>query len=36
VTLSRGDMASVTFIVLLLLPALSIALGLAVWMRRRR
>lgn len=36
VTLSRGDMATLTLVVLLVLPALAIALGLAVWLRRRR
>jgi ABC-type uncharacterized transport system involved in gliding motility auxiliary subunit len=35
VTLSRGDIARITFIVLLVLPAAAIAMGIAIWMRRR-
>lgn len=35
VTLSRGDIAQVAFVVLLILPAAAIALGLAIWVRRR-
>jgi hypothetical protein len=36
VTLSRGDINQITFIVLLILPACAIALGMAIWVRRRR
>jgi hypothetical protein len=35
VTLTRGDVARIAFVVLLLLPAAAIALGLAIWIRRR-
>jgi len=35
VTLSRGDVARIAFVVLLILPAAAIALGLAIWFRRR-
>jgi hypothetical protein len=35
VTLARGDIAQIAFVVLLLLPAAAIALGLAIWVRRR-
>ena len=36
VTLSRRDVATVAFFVLLLLPAAAVAMGLAIWVRRRR
>ena len=36
VTLSRSDIAQVTFFVLLILPLASVALGIAVWLKRRR
>ena len=35
VTLSRGDIGRITFIVLLVLPAAAVAMGIAIWMRRR-
>ncbi|MFN7987143.1 MAG: GldG family protein [Thermoanaerobaculia bacterium] len=36
VTLSRGDVAKITLLVLLVLPAAAIALGILVWLKRRR
>jgi len=36
VSLSRGDVGRITLLVLLVLPIAAIALGLAVWLRRRR
>jgi hypothetical protein len=36
VSLSRGDVGRITLLVLLVLPLAAIALGLAVWLRRRR
>jgi ABC-type uncharacterized transport system involved in gliding motility auxiliary subunit len=36
VTLSRRDVATIAFFVLLLLPAAAVAMGLAIWVRRRR
>jgi ABC-2 type transport system permease protein len=36
VTLSRGDIAKITLLVLLVLPAAAIALGILVWLKRRR
>ena len=36
VTLSRGDVARITFFVLLILPLAAIGLGIAVWLKRRR
>ncbi len=35
VTLTRGDMRQLALVVLLVLPALAVALGLAIWFRRR-
>jgi ABC-2 type transport system permease protein len=35
VTLTRSDMGRVAFVVLLLMPLASIALGVAIWLRRR-
>ena len=34
-TLSRGDLGRIAAAVLLVLPACAIALGLAIWVRRR-
>jgi ABC-type uncharacterized transport system involved in gliding motility auxiliary subunit len=34
-TLSRGDLGRIALVVLLVLPACAIALGLAIWVRRR-
>jgi ABC-type uncharacterized transport system involved in gliding motility auxiliary subunit len=36
VTLSRRDVATIAFFVLLLLPLAAVAMGLAIWVRRRR
>jgi ABC-type uncharacterized transport system involved in gliding motility auxiliary subunit len=36
VTLSRRDVGLIAFFVLLLLPVAAVALGLAIWVRRRR
>ena len=36
VTLSRGDIARITILVLLVLPAAAIGLGILVWLKRRR
>jgi ABC-2 type transport system permease protein len=36
VTLSRRDVASIAFFVLFLLPVGAVAMGLAIWVRRRR
>ena len=36
VTLSRRDVGMIAFFVLLLLPAAAVALGLAIWVKRRR
>jgi hypothetical protein len=36
VTLTRRDMGEVAFVVLLLLPVASIAMGIAIWFRRRK
>ena len=36
VTLSRNDIGLVAFVVLLLLPVSAVAMGLAIWVRRRR
>ncbi len=36
VTLSRRDVGLIAFFVLLLLPAAAVAMGLAIWLRRRR
>jgi ABC-type uncharacterized transport system involved in gliding motility auxiliary subunit len=36
VTLSRRDVGLVAFVVLLLLPVAAVAMGLAIWVRRRR
>ncbi len=35
VTLTRGDIGRIAFFVLLVLPACAVALGLAIWYRRR-
>lgn len=35
VTLTRGDVSRIALVVLLVLPACAIALGLAIWVRRR-
>ena len=35
VTLTRGDIGQLALVVLLVLPALAVALGLAIWFRRR-
>jgi hypothetical protein len=35
VTLTRGDIGQIALVVLLVLPALAVALGLAIWLRRR-
>ena len=35
VTLSRGDIGQIALVVLLVLPACAVALGLAIWYRRR-
>jgi hypothetical protein len=34
-TLSRGDLGRIALVVLLVLPACAVALGLAIWVRRR-
>jgi len=34
-TLSRGEIGRIALVVLLVLPACAIALGLAIWVRRR-
>ena len=36
VTMSRGDIAKITLLVLLVLPAAAIGLGILVWLKRRR
>ena len=36
VTLTRRDMGQVAFVVLLLLPLASVAMGIAIWVRRRK
>jgi ABC-type uncharacterized transport system involved in gliding motility auxiliary subunit len=36
VTLTRRDMGQVAFVVLLLLPLASVAMGIAIWFRRRK
>ncbi len=36
VTLSRRDVGMIAFFVLLLLPAAAVAMGLAIWVKRRR
>jgi ABC-type uncharacterized transport system involved in gliding motility auxiliary subunit len=36
VTLSRRDVGLIAFVVLLLLPGAAVAMGLAIWVRRRR
>jgi ABC-type uncharacterized transport system involved in gliding motility auxiliary subunit len=36
VTLSRRDVGTIAFAVLLLLPAAAVAMGLAIWVKRRR
>lgn len=36
VTLSRRDVGTIAFVVLLLMPAAAVAMGLAIWVRRRR
>ncbi len=36
VTLSRRDVGTIAFCVLLLLPAAAVSMGLAIWVRRRR
>ena len=36
VTLSRHDVGTIAFFVLLLLPAAAVAMGIAIWVRRRR
>ena len=36
VTLSRRDVGTIAFFVLLLLPVSAVAMGLAIWVRRRR
>jgi ABC-type uncharacterized transport system involved in gliding motility auxiliary subunit len=36
VTLSRRDVGLLAFVVLLLLPVAAVAMGLAIWVRRRR
>lgn len=36
VTLTRRDMGEVAFVVLLLLPLSSVAMGIAIWFRRRK
>ncbi|HEX2757308.1 MAG TPA: hypothetical protein VHP60_02285, partial [Thermoanaerobaculia bacterium] len=36
VTLTRRDMGQVAFVVLLLLPLAAVAMGIAIWVRRRK
>jgi len=36
VTLTRGDIGQVALVVLLLLPLASVAMGIAIWVRRRK